>query len=79
MVDSSGACATVLAGIIGTGVAGIGARVVVGEEIGISDPCGVVCHGTKVVSAAEKEILKTRDLELGGNGAGELIFVQVPD
>jgi len=75
LVNASRAGATVLAGVADAGVAGIGARVV-GASRG---PSGVVCHGTEIVSAVEQvEIRQTRDLvELGGNGAGEVIFVQI--
>ena len=75
MVNASRAGATVLAGVADAGVAGVGARIVVLT----SGPRGVVCHGTEIVSTAEQvEKCKTRELDLGGNSVGELVFVETP-
>jgi len=76
LVDSSRAGTTILAGVANTGVAGVGARVVGGN----GGPRGVVCHGAEIVSTAEQEeVLKTRGMELGGNGSNELVAVERPE
>jgi len=76
LVGSSRAGTTILAGVAGAVVASIGARVV-GENGG---PRGVVCHGAEIVSTAEQgDRLKTRGMELGGNGSNEFIAVERPE
>jgi len=76
LVDASIACATIQAGVADARMAWKGG-IVIGASRG---PSGVVCHGTEIVSAVEQvEIRQTRDLvELGGNGAGEMISIKAP-